>query len=88
LNVDGNTAAWYRISVQMNSGVVSLKVDSTKIEYFSSGLEAWVHYVPIKDDFSDLIEKIQWLKKNDDKAKEIAKNGQAFARFHFQKSQI
>lgn len=59
----------------MVSGVVSLKVDSTKIEYFYSNLEPWVHYVPIKSDFSDLLEKVEWLRNNDDKAKEIAKNG-------------
>ena len=33
------------------------------------------HYVELKDDFSDVEEKIQWLKENDDKAKEIAYNG-------------
>jgi hypothetical protein len=41
-----------------------------------------VHYVPVKDDLSDLIEQIEWLRHNDDKAIEIKKNGQAFLRKH------
>ena len=35
----------------------------------------YVHYVPVKNDQSDLIEKIDWLKANDEKAREIAENG-------------
>jgi len=44
------------------------------------GLESlvpWVHYVPVKNDLSDLISNIKWLRENDSKAKEIAKNGRA-----------
>jgi hypothetical protein len=48
----------------------------------------WVHYVPIQADFSDLVEKIKWLKQNDEKAKEISKNAVLFARFHFQEHEI
>ena len=38
---------------------------------------AWVHYVPVKNDQSDLIEKIEWLRSNDEKAREIGKNGRS-----------
>lgn len=41
------------------------------------------HYVPIKNDLSDLLEKVEWLKANDDKAYEIAQAGSVFARYHF-----
>jgi len=37
-----------------------------------------VHYVEVKEDFSDLTEQINWCKDNDDKCKEIAYNGKAF----------
>ena len=36
----------------------------------------YVHYVPVKNNQSDLIEKIKWLQENDDKARQIAENGQ------------
>lgn len=37
----------------------------------------YYHYVPVKNDQSDLIEQIQWLMDNDDIAQKIAKNGKA-----------
>lgn len=36
------------------------------------------HYVLIKDDFSDLKEKVEWCEKNQDKCKEIIKNANNF----------
>jgi len=39
--------------------------------------EPWVHYIPVKNDQSDLFEKIEWLKANDLAAKQIALNGRA-----------
>jgi hypothetical protein len=67
----------------MLSGSVPIKVDSPKIEWFYNGLEPWVNYVPVKADYSDLVTNIQWLKDNDEKAREIAANAQVFARYHF-----
>jgi hypothetical protein len=43
-----------------------------------SKLEPYVHYVPLKDDFSDLDEIYQWCLDNDDKCKEIVKNANKF----------
>ena len=67
----------------MISGSVPIKVDSSKIEYFYGNLEPWVNYVPVKADYSDLLENIRWLQANDEKAKKISENAQLFARFHF-----
>jgi len=36
------------------------------------------HYVLLKDDFSDLLEKYEWCEKNQDKCKEIVKNANKF----------
>ena len=32
-------------------------------------LQPWVHYIPVKADLSDLVERIHWARDNDDKAK-------------------
>lgn len=40
-------------------------------EWFYKDLIPYKHYVPIKKDFSNLLEQIEWLKANDDKAFEI-----------------
>ena len=58
LSVDGDTCAWVRFPWQMLSGSVPLKVDSPKIEYFYPSIEPWVHYVPIKSDYSDLFKTV------------------------------
>lgn len=58
----------------MISGSVPIKVESTKIEWFYKDIEPWVHYVPVKEDYSDLLTNIQWLKDNDEKAREITYN--------------
>jgi hypothetical protein len=39
-----------------------------------------VHYIPIKEDLSDLLHVINWCKNNDDECKKIAQNGMDFAR--------
>jgi hypothetical protein len=61
-------------------GSVILKVDSTcvadKMWYFPL-LRPYVDHVPVKADFSDLREKIEWCRENDDKCREIAENAKA-----------
>jgi len=42
-----------------------------------------VHYVECKRDFSNFLDKIQWCKDNDKKAKEIALNGRRFISDNF-----
>ena len=48
------------------------------VRHYGSRLKAWVHYVPIAASGSDILEKITWLKKNDDLAKQISINGKNF----------
>lgn len=38
----------------------------------SIGMKAWEHFVPVKMDLSDLEEKIEWARNNNQKLKEIA----------------
>lgn len=45
-----------------------------------------IHYVEIKDDYSDLEEKIQWCIKNDDVCESISKNGAMFMRDNFNRN--
>lgn len=40
--------------------------DTVWYEWYYDILKPWVHYVPVKRDLSDLVEKIEWLKENDD----------------------
>ena len=40
-------------------------------------MEPWVHYIPLEEDLSDLKDKINWARDNDEKVKEIVANGNA-----------
>ena len=42
------------------------------------------HYVPIKEDLSDLVEKIEELKKDDIKAREISEAATQFVKDNFE----
>ena len=44
---------------------------------FYDALEPYINYIPLKKDLSDIFEKLEWLKTNDDKAEIISKNATA-----------
>ncbi|GAB1294212.1 Protein O-glucosyltransferase 3 [Apodemus speciosus] len=87
VNVDGTVAA-YRYPYLMLGDSLVLKQDSPYYEHFYVALRPWKHYVPIKRNLSDLLEKVEWAKQmafpisceNDEEAKKIAKEGQLAAR--------
>ena len=58
---------------------ILLVQDSPYYEHFYSDIKPDVHYIPIKADLSDLIEKIQWAKTHDAEVKQIGLNGRRYA---------
>ncbi|KAJ3394610.1 F-actin-capping protein subunit alpha [Entophlyctis sp. JEL0112] len=44
------------------------------VDYYIGLLVPWVHYVPIKVDLSDLLEKVQWAMTHDKEAQKIVQN--------------
>ena len=55
ISLDGNTAAWQRVPWIMLSGSVLLLVETQVEEWFYQDIEAYVHYVPVKGDMSDVL---------------------------------
>jgi hypothetical protein len=49
-------------------------------EFFYEYLKEWEHYIPVKRDLSDLVEKAQWCLNNYEAALEIAENAYQFAK--------
>ena len=45
--------------------------------HFGTLLKDGEHFIKVKRDFSDLVEKVEWLRANDAKAEEIGRAGQA-----------
>ncbi|KAJ3230031.1 F-actin-capping protein subunit beta [Chytriomyces hyalinus] len=74
LVLDGNT--WpSRLQSYLQTNSVIL-YNGIFTDYFNWKLVPWVHYVPVKLNFSDLEERIQWLTDHDAEAKQIAINAQ------------
>jgi hypothetical protein len=59
-----------------------LLVDRPHKEFFFEFLKEWEHYIPVKRDLSDLIEKTKWCLENYDKALIIAENAFQFSKLY------
>ena len=77
ISLDGNTSAYMREPCTLRHDSVPIIVESEYNPLHTHVWIPWEHYVPVKKDMSDLIEKIKWCQENDDKAKEIAYAGRA-----------
>lgn len=78
--LDGNMCTYPGYQWRLLSNAVPFKQESEQIQWFYDALEPYVHYIPVKNDMSDLLEKMAWAKENEPLAKQIAQNGQRFAK--------
>lgn len=81
VNLDGTVAA-YRLPYLLAGGSLVLKQDSEYYEHFYGDLSPWKHYVPVKRDLSDLVDRVVWARENDEEAHKIAKAGEMYATNH------
>ncbi|CAD0196021.1 unnamed protein product [Chrysodeixis includens] len=81
INIDGTVAA-YRMPYLLAGGGMVLKQDSPYYEHFYGFLTPWEHFIPVKRDLSDLVDRVKWARENDEKAQLIAKNALNFANKH------
>lgn len=87
INVDGHVKA-FRLSLELQFESCILLVESKFSLWFSHLLKPFEHYIPIKSDLSDLIEKIKWCKQNDETCCKIAKNAKQFAKKYLSKDGV
>ncbi len=78
IDIDGNSNSW-SLLLKLLMGACVLKVMSAWRQWYYSDIQAWEHYVPIKNDLSDLEEQVAWCLDHDEQAREIATNGMRFA---------
>lgn len=62
---DGNSAPSSRMKSHIESSSLIMKQNSIFKEFFYDSLQPFVHYLPLRSDFQDLAEKIEWAKNND-----------------------
>lgn len=80
--LDGNATAFTQSGWRLYTGAVVLKEESPFKQWYFGDMEPWVHYVPVKEDLSDLLETLAYLEAHPAQAEQIAENGLAFARSH------
>ena len=52
------------------------KVNAWAMDWWYDTIEPWKHYIPVKEDLSDLHEQWLWAEQHPEQAKEIAEEGQ------------
>jgi hypothetical protein len=81
IDIDGNTNAFSNFFTRLLMGCCVLKVasEANYRQWYYDRIQPWTHYVPVKADFSDILEKIAWCRDNPEPCAAIAARGQAFA---------
>lgn len=82
MQIDGYSCAYTTSGWKLFTNSVMFKEDSKHIQWYSNELKPYVHYIPIKEGLSDLLDQIHWAIEHDDKSKEIASQARAFALSH------
>lgn len=67
-----------RVKTLMMLGRPLLLADRPNKEWYMNAMEPMIHYVPVKEDFSDLIQKIDMLNADQELYKSIVKNQKRF----------
>ncbi|XP_001500762.2 protein O-glucosyltransferase 1 [Equus caballus] len=81
-------AASFRFKHLFLCGSLVFHVGDEWLEFFYPQLKPWVHYIPVKTDLSNVQELLQFVKANDDIAREIAERGSQFIMNHLQMDDV
>jgi hypothetical protein len=79
IHVDGNVNA-YRLLTTMMTGSLIIRVDGPYLSWVDQLIKPNVHYILVKADLSDLLQKIKWCEMSPKSAQKIAKAGYEFAK--------
>ena len=80
LSLDGNSATGTRVPWIMLSNSVLVKQESRKIQWYYDALKPYIHYVPLKEDLSNIFSQIAWMESHDQEVQGITKNAQHFVK--------
>jgi hypothetical protein len=89
LDTDGNS--WSsRFGQLLCTDSVILKVEPHFVDYFYRNLHPWKHYIPVRYDLSDLINKAEWAldPANQDKVLQIIASANRWCRTHMNRQAV
>jgi hypothetical protein len=79
IDVEGN--GWSaRLKLLLHSGRPLFVQDPPWQEFFWDELEPMTHFIPVRRDLGDLVDQVRWAIQHPERAQEIGRAGQAFAR--------
>ena len=73
-DIPGNSLGWGTVKKFLYGNLIFKPNHKKQLLYYQF-LHPWIHFVPVKDDFSDLEEKFNWSQENIDQTIEIAYRG-------------
>jgi hypothetical protein len=72
-----------RTKILLHTGRPLLLVDRLLWDWPMHLLIPWIHFIPVNQNLSNLIEQAEWIFNNKEKADEIGRNALEFAKIHF-----
>ncbi|XP_060565583.1 protein O-glucosyltransferase 1-like [Ruditapes philippinarum] len=81
-------AASFRFKHLFLCDSVVFHVGDEWLEFFYPAMKAWVHYIPVKQDLTDVKELLQFAQENDAVVHEIAKRGRQFIWDHLRMEDV
>lgn len=79
IDLDGNCASAPRLALMLHSNCVVFKAITNSVQWFYKALKSHIHFIPIKEDFSDLFDQMLWAKEHEKECMQISKNAQKLA---------
>lgn len=78
--VNGNDKASSLNWILASNSVPFMTRPAVESWLLETSLEPWKHYIPIEDDFSDVVSKLDWIAKNEDEGARVANAGQQYVK--------
>ena len=65
-----------------------LHVGEEWLEFYYPAMKPWVHYIPVRQDFSDALELIQFIHENDALVQRVAQKGHDWVKQHLRMQDV
>ena len=82
VDIDGNSCTYERCFWILLSNSLLLKQESQNIQWYYGAIQPNKHYLAIKEDLSDLLQKISWAQEHDEEAQKISERATEFVYDH------
>lgn len=79
IDLDGNCASAPRLALLLYSNSVTFKHITDSMQWFYKALKPNVHFIPLKEDLSDLFTQLHWAKTHDADCQIISENARRLA---------